>query len=417
MNDTDIPISSHCRIIEDLSTGSLTIVQGFLLTSTPRRDRLDNRPFRIGPLHVLAPFLYIMNKNTIEFRMKTICIFASALLIALQGCSTDSTPVIPVATGTKPGVYILNEGNFQRANASLSYYVPDAGTVIADIFRQENGRELGDTGNSLTEHQGRVYIVVNGSNRIEVIEHATKRWIKTITLPPGASPRHIVFDDRGRGFISHLYTNDVSVYDDSMNAIIGRIPVGPNPEQLLVAGGKLFVTNSGLGAGSDVSVIDLSSPSFTVLATVKVGDNPTAIATSQQGKVVVLCTGAYNDFQDPNDDTPGMLYELNTESMRATDSLVLGGHPQRLVMDASGDFYSVLEDGIMKVLWTARQTIPKFIPGAFYSVFYHRSTNMLYVADPLDYVQPGRVHIYGMTGLLQRSFTVGIIPGAMLENP
>jgi hypothetical protein len=339
----------------------------------------------------------------------------ACLVLLLPACSRDENPVTPVLPVGKPGVYILNEGNFQRANASLSYFVSEDGTVIADVYKQENSRDLGDTGNSLTLYHDRLYIVMNGSNRIEVIDNHTKKRVKTFSLPDGASPRHLVFDEHGRGFISCLYTNEVIVYDDSVNTITARVPVGANPEQMLVWRNHLFVTNSGLGAGSTVSVIDIGSPNFPCIATLKVGDNPTAIQTSWMGRALVLCTGAYNDFQNPNDDTPGKLFEIDTEGLHVTDSLVLGGHPQRLVVDAAGDFYTIREDGIMKVRWGEKSVTPRLIPGGFYGVYYHWADNTLLLADALDYVQPGKVHVYSMTGVLQRSFGVGIIPGSMME--
>jgi YVTN family beta-propeller protein len=334
-------------------------------------------------------------------------------LCALAACSKDNTPVTPV-DASKPGVYILNEGNFQRGNASLTYYIPEDGTVIADVYRQENKNGLGDTGNSLTGYKGRVYIVLNGTNTVEVIDDATKKRVKTITLPAGASPRYIAFDSHGRAYISCLYSNEVLVYLDSTDTILARIPVGANPEQMLIRSNKLFVTNSGLGAGSTVSVIDIASTEFPLLATLRVGDNPTAILPASTGSALVLCTGAYHDFNDPSDDTPGRLFEIDTENLRVSDSLILGGHPQRLIADAAGQFYTVAEDGILRIRWATRELTPRFIPGSFYSVYYHGSDDMLYVSEPLDYVQPGTVHLYTLSGLLRSSFTAGIIPGSML---
>ena len=296
--------------------------------------------------------------------MKRILPCILALLTLFPACSNEDPPVTPDPCGASGfGILVLNEGNFQRANASLSF-VTSCTTVIPDIFKRENGRDLGDTGNSLTLYDFRVYIVMNGSNRIEVIDWATKKWIKTIALPPGSSPRHIVFDNRGRGFISCLYTNEVVVYDDSADAIIARIPVGANPEQMLVSAGKLFVTNSGLGAGSTVSVIDLSSPSFPVNTTLRVGDNPTAILPAPSltlGQAVVLCTGAWNDFQDPNDDTPGSLYTIDIEHNMVIDSLTLGGHPQRLALARDGVYYTVREDGIMRIEWPTKTWLTSWL--------------------------------------------------------
>jgi YVTN family beta-propeller protein len=331
-------------------------------------------------------------------------------ILALH-CSKDN-PVAPPPSSGAGAVYVLNEGNFQRGNATLSMLLPDSARVYADVFSVANGRGLGDTGNSLTEHDGRLYIVVNGSNRMEVVDVKTAKLVKTIACPAGASPRYIVFDASGTGYISNLYTNSVSVYDDASNTITAEIPVGQNPEQLLVANGRLFVTNSGFGNGRTVSVIDIGTK--TVTGVLAVGDNPAAIAATGDSTAVVLCTGAYNDFNNPADDTPGTLFFINTKSARVTDSLPLGGHPQRIALDGAVTLYTVQPDGIQKVDLVSKTVTDAFIAGAFYSVAFDAGRNLLYVTDALDYVQPGKLLVYSPACVKIAEYTVGIIPGAMV---
>lgn len=326
-------------------------------------------------------------------------------------CSKDN-PVAPPPSSGIGAVYVLNEGNFQRGNATLSLLLPDSARVYTEVFSASNGRGLGDTGNSLTEHDGKLYIVVNGSNRIEVVDVKTAKLVKTITCPAGASPRHIVFDAAGTGYISNLYTNSVSVYDDASNTITAEIPVGQNPEQLLVANGRLFVTNSGFGNGRSVSVIDLATK--TVSGTLAVGDNPAAIAATGDSAAVVLCTGAYNDFNNPADDTPGKLFFISTKSARVMDSLPLGGHPQRIALDGTTTLYTVQPGGIQKVDLASKAVTDVFISGAFYSVAFDAARRQLYVTDALDYVQPGKLLVYSRAGMKTAEYAVGIIPGAMV---
>ena len=325
-------------------------------------------------------------------------------------CSDDASTAPPAVPDVKvSGVIILNEGNFQRGNASLSFYQPDSGTVQNDFYKKLTGKNLGDTGNSLTVHNGLLYIVVNGSNKIEVINLNTGASAKTILCPAGSSPRHIVLGDNGWGYISNLYTNSVSMYDIVSNIVVRNVLVGKNPEGMLLAGNRLFVANSGFGADNTVSVIGL--PSDSVQATLRVSDSPSAFASISATSAVVLCSGALNDFNDPNDDTPGKLYYLDVQQLKVMDSVELGGHPRHIALDDRGFLYTVQSTGIQRVNLAAKTVMDDFIPGSFYSIAFNKTRRALYVTDPLDYVQPGKLLVYSLDGVKHAEHLLGIIPG------
>jgi hypothetical protein len=59
------------------------------------------------------------------------------------------------------GLYIINEGNFQYGNASLSYYNPDTHKVENEVFFRANAMKLGDVAQSITIRDGIGWVVVN----------------------------------------------------------------------------------------------------------------------------------------------------------------------------------------------------------------------------------------------------------------
>lgn len=331
--------------------------------------------------------------------------------ILLAACSDDNganpAPVVPTVPR---GLYIINEGNFMRGNASLSFFVPDSAVMYNNVFQSINGRPLGDVGNSITMHKGRAYIVVNNSHRIEVIDPSTHKSIKSIICPPGSSPRAIAFDESGTGYITNLYANSVSVYDDESNTITKSIPVGPNPDGIAVALGNVYVANSGFGATNTVSIISIARKE--VIATLHVGDYPTAVMNMPGGSIGVLCAGAYNDFNDPNDDTPASLILIDPATRAKVDSLPLPGHPMRFIMDDQGYAY-ILEAGVTRIHMPTKAFAPGFISGWFYSAIADTVHNRLYFTNALDYVQAGSLEIYDYMGTKRASHPTGIIPGAM----
>ena len=334
-----------------------------------------------------------------------------AFTLFLTACDDDIGTNPPITPQGPRGLYILNEGNFQRGNASLSFYIPDSNVVYNDLFQAVNARPLGDVGNAVTVHNGLAYLVVNNSHKIEVIDANTHKYVRTIASAAGASPRQIAFAQNGLGFVSNLFAGSVSVYDPARGAYTGDIAVGDNPDGLAAAGNTVVVANSGFGSGNTVSVIDAAERK--VVKTIRVGDYPSTVFALGEYAAAVLCTGDYGDFNDPNDDTPGALYIIDLQTQRVADSLVLGGHPQRLARDADGHLYTVHESGLTRIHLASKSVTKDFIPGFFYNVFVDTEDRRIYLANPLDYTQAGRLEIFGLDGTKLRSVDVGIIPGAM----
>ena len=92
-----------------------------------------------------------------------------ALAAMLFSCKPDR-PVTPSGYTIGSGVFVLNEGNFQFSNASLSFYDPQADTVANNLFYKVNNAPLGDVAQSLALADGKLYIVVNNSNLIYKVD-------------------------------------------------------------------------------------------------------------------------------------------------------------------------------------------------------------------------------------------------------
>ena len=98
-----------------------------------------------------------------------------AALAFLSSCSNndDITP----DTGNqefKNGILIVNEGGFNKSNASVSFLSNDLSVVKNDIFAGSNGGTgLGDVAQSLVVYNNYAFIVMNNSNSIEIVDRYT----------------------------------------------------------------------------------------------------------------------------------------------------------------------------------------------------------------------------------------------------
>jgi len=99
-------------------------------------------------------------------------LLSSAFTALFSSCDSksDNPPVNPAIS---TGVYVLNEGQFQSNNASLTYYDMTTSTANSDVFTAKNNRGLGDTGQDILKYGSKIYIAVYKSSLIEVVDAAT----------------------------------------------------------------------------------------------------------------------------------------------------------------------------------------------------------------------------------------------------
>jgi hypothetical protein len=92
------------------------------------------------------------------------------------------------------GFYVLNEGNMGSNKCTLDFLIIPK-EPISNIYAEINPnvvKELGDVGNDIKIYGSKVYIVVNVSNKIEVLDAKTAKRIKSIYLQ---NCRYLTFKD------------------------------------------------------------------------------------------------------------------------------------------------------------------------------------------------------------------------------
>lgn len=335
---------------------------------------------------------------------------AAALLASMTGCVRDPVSAhLEVPVPSARGVYVVNQGNFGRANSSLAYYDLVSFHVYNDVFTAVNGKNLGDVAQSMTIHGASGYVVVNNSQKIEIIDLASNVNTGTIPTGAGSSPGQMAFVSDSLALVTDLYANAVLVVNIPARAVTGSIPVGANPAGIAVAGGKAYVSNSGFGSGRTVSVI--STATLSVTGTLTVGDNPGGVEITPSGAVYVVCTGSY-DFTDPSRDTPARVFVIDPSSDAVTDSIFIGGHASDIGIGADGIGYVPSTSEVFRVDTRVNTVTGIFREESYDAVGVEPSSGDVYLADPKNFVQPGTVSVFAPNGQIRIQFDVGIIPGA-----
>ena len=239
--------------------------------------------------------------------------FSCALILCVAILSCERTPdsdLLPVSVGT----YILNNGNWGSNDSNIGIYSPSTRTYTPDAFYSANGMKLGDLGQDIVRVGDRVYIAVNGSQTVFVTDLQLKILHQINAENDGSrlSPRAfavadgVVYVTYYEGFVGKISPDDQSV---------SLCKVGPNPDGLAVAGGNLYVANSGGMSYPDynntVSVVSLAT--FSETSTIEVNVNPSGVEASSDGKYVyVLSFGNYAD-------RPSKLQVIETATGKVSD--------------------------------------------------------------------------------------------------
>jgi len=348
--------------------------------------------------------------------------FSIALTILVVSCKPKDKSGDPTGDNYSNGVIIVNEGSFQKSNASISYFNPDTKDVEKDIFKSSNGRPLGDVAQSVMIAHGKGYIVVNNSNKIEVVSANDFKSISTIAGL--SSPRYMVPLSNSKAYLTEWVgfgvRGNVDVVDLSTNTVIKSIQVGESPEKMLILGGKLYVVNS-----TDSTLMIINTVTDETEDTIKVGDSPNSIVSDLNNNIWVVC-GGKKIYTPPTYDldvsssTAGSLVKLDynghvlqtfgfSDKAESPSNLIINKAKDILYYNYAGAIYS------FPINSASLASIP-FINRNFYGIGMDPKNDLIYGGQAKDFSQTDYVFRYTNTGLLLDSFNVGIAPNGFAFN-
>ena len=180
------------------------------------------------------------------------------------------------------GAYVVNSGNMSSyIESSLTAIDYASSTATQNVFKTANGRSLGNIANDGIVYGDKIYLAVDQSNTIWVIDKNTKQSIKQIKTTEllgnaeGVEPRHISADG-GKVYFT-TYGGYVAAVDTTSFALQKKWQVGSYPEGLVIAHGNIYVANSNYGkGGGNISCINLSNDNVET-KNIEGVNNPTSI--------------------------------------------------------------------------------------------------------------------------------------------
>ena len=334
------------------------------------------------------------------------------------------------ASAEPSGIYLVNQGNQGSNKARLDFLNFHNGFYIRDVFTEYNPevvKGLGDTGNDVQVYKGKVFAVVNGSHKVEIMDAYSMKRLAQVDVP---NCRFIAFDGNSAYVTSYvakdkealktqkgaLYRIDLDTYK-----VTGQVTVGYQPEQLVIRDGKAYVANSGgyvAGYDDTISVVDLKS--MKVEYDIEVAVNLELMLVDAEGTIWVSSRGNYIDVSSTLNYLvkKGDKYELGGSVNVPVSSMALAGDKIYVI----GSTYTPPSWALTTTYNIVNAKTRKLESGSFitdgtesgittaYTVTVNPGNGDIYVTDAKDYVSSGTLHCYTGSGKHKWSVRTGDIP-------
>lgn len=339
------------------------------------------------------------------------------------------------------GFYLVNEGNMGSNKCTVDFLDYATGLYARNIYAERNPsvvKELGDVGNDIGIYGSKLYVVVNCSHKVEVMDARSGVRIGQVDIP---NCRYVRFH-RGKAYVSS-YVGPVlidpaapkgAVYEvDTLSlAVTRKVSVGYQPEEMEIIDDYMYVANSGGYRAPEydntVSVIQMIE--FKQVRQIPVAINLHRVRKDAYGKLWVSSRGDYGS-------RPSRLCVLDrkrgSRDMEVTDTLPIACSDMAIKGD-SLLFYATewnnytstntVSYGIIDVR-TKEVISTNFITDGTereiavpYGIAVHPETGDIFITDARNYVSSGTLYCFTRDGRRKWSVRTGDIPAhiAFLEK-
>lgn len=337
------------------------------------------------------------------------------LSIATIGCVKDK-PTGTVVVSSTGNVYIVCEGNMGNGDGSLYNYNTTTDSASGDLFGSANNVPLGDVFQSMTRIGDSLFLCVNNSDKIVVLDVTTKKTAGTISI---LKPRYIVAVNKSLAYVSTLYSNKVYAIDPTTLKVKGAIEMPyNNSEGMLLQGGTVWVCHWDTSCTSITGIDALTGQKTRTISIGKYA--PHAILADKEGLLWVMSGNVAKGRS-------AALSRIDPSTGLVVRQMDFAGisDPVKPVFNRTKDtiwFIQVKYDGsdadngIYRMsIYDTMLPIAPLIKASKYQYYWalgiHPANGSVYVGDPKGFVQKGQVSIYNTAGDLQKTFSVGVGPG------
>ena len=359
----------------------------------------------------------------------SIFIICCGILLSMNSCKDEPINPEPDPTDTLDtldtlvtdslgylkGNFIVCEGNFGANNGTITY-VNDSIT-INDLFYEVNNRNLGDVVQSMTIIDTIAYIVVNNSQKVEVVNAKTFEGIGTIT--DLSFPRCVAKLNANEILISNgdgYGSNYIYVVNSQTLEKTDSIATGSGPDKIVVVNNKIFAANLG-GYTTDNSISVYNASTLAFVNEYIVGDLPSDMEVDADNNLIVFCKGltTYDSNWNPTVVSNSKIIKFNTTSYTSTTILSLNhqvaSFNANVMAYNNGTIYYV--DDAVYTLTEANPTPVSIISGYFYGISINPDTDEIWLGSTSSTASHSMSQ-YSSDGTKLHEYSTGFYPNSVL---
>jgi YVTN family beta-propeller protein len=301
--------------------------------------------------------------------------------------------------------YILSEGGFSAGSSKLSLYNIPSNDFTQNIFSPGN---IGLYPDGMIFHENHLYVLEQGGFGGEgKIYKLDSNGTVINSRSFGTNPYSLVIAN-GKIYTTNGPAGTVIVLNLNDFSTVKTVNVGVYPQEIIAHGNKVFVCNtSEFGGDSDSTVSVINTATDSVIATITVTKDPSSLAITNDGKILIGCPGSQSK-----------IYAVDPVTHQKIDSFAVeNGFGKDIAVDRNSDniYYISYANAIARLNLVSRvvtQIIENPNPAAvyFYGYNFDYTNNKHLVADAKSFVVNGALNIYNLAGTLEHTYATGIAP-------
>lgn len=308
-------------------------------------------------------------------------------------------------------VIVINEGNFQAGNGSLSTYNKE--TEQTQLQQLQPQTTIQDA----ILYQNRLYLVGNVPDEVEIVD--TENFSTLTTISSGflnpmsfAAINNTAFVTNWGDISTAFGPNPesfISIIDLNSNNVIDSVEVNYRPQQLVSLGGFIYIAFEG---GDVVGKLDPSNFTIEELTipinpTLQIPSGPSAFTVDNKNNLWVLTTS-------------GILAEVITSDFslgRTLENLQVLGFDEKMTIDEENRIYFLSSDASYQVDLNATSLSAQVFTDEdlnYYGIGVDPSNGDVYIGDSNGFTTTGTGFRYSKDGTLIDDFPTGIGPNNFL---